>query len=194
MQQPDAAALMASIRANKADDLPRLIYADWLEEQGQEERAAFIRQGVSGGVIAPIIAGDDNGWQYRMSGTRVEDWRRGLVTKQQLDGEGNRARSRTYEFAIGEFWRGFIHSIQGTHDWFVANAAAIFRENPVERVTLTDRPGILAFDIIGDGDFVEQLPGSVRVSLVEFGEAMAEGRSPFSPAPSDVHFDTPLSR
>ena len=36
-------AFLAAIRAHPADDLPRLVYADWLEEHGQSERAEFIR-------------------------------------------------------------------------------------------------------------------------------------------------------
>jgi uncharacterized protein (TIGR02996 family) len=39
----DADALLAAIRAAPDDDAPRLIYADWLEEHGQTERAEFIR-------------------------------------------------------------------------------------------------------------------------------------------------------
>ncbi len=36
-------ALLAAIIANPDDDQPRLAYADWLEENGQTERAEFIR-------------------------------------------------------------------------------------------------------------------------------------------------------
>lgn len=36
-------ALLAAIAANPDDDLPRLVYADWLDENGQPERAEFIR-------------------------------------------------------------------------------------------------------------------------------------------------------
>jgi uncharacterized protein (TIGR02996 family) len=36
-------ALLASIHADPRDDAPRLIYADWLDEQGQSELAEFIR-------------------------------------------------------------------------------------------------------------------------------------------------------
>jgi uncharacterized protein (TIGR02996 family) len=39
----DAAALLAAIRAAPDDDAPRLVYADWLDEHGQPERAEFIR-------------------------------------------------------------------------------------------------------------------------------------------------------
>lgn len=38
-----ASALLAAILANPGDDTPRLVYADWLEEAGDANRAAFIR-------------------------------------------------------------------------------------------------------------------------------------------------------
>jgi uncharacterized protein (TIGR02996 family) len=40
---PDQAALYRGILANPHADLPRLVYADWLEENGRAERAEFIR-------------------------------------------------------------------------------------------------------------------------------------------------------
>ncbi len=36
-------ALLAAVAANPDDDLPRLVYADWLDENGQPLRAEFIR-------------------------------------------------------------------------------------------------------------------------------------------------------
>jgi uncharacterized protein (TIGR02996 family) len=36
-------ALLAACRARPADDLPRLVLADWLDENGQPERAEFVR-------------------------------------------------------------------------------------------------------------------------------------------------------
>ncbi|HJZ92315.1 MAG TPA: TIGR02996 domain-containing protein [Gemmataceae bacterium] len=39
----DCAALLAAIREAPDDDAPRLVYADWLDEHGQPERAEFIR-------------------------------------------------------------------------------------------------------------------------------------------------------
>jgi uncharacterized protein (TIGR02996 family) len=36
-------SLFQMVIANPEDDLPRLVYADWIEENGQPERAAFIR-------------------------------------------------------------------------------------------------------------------------------------------------------
>jgi uncharacterized protein (TIGR02996 family) len=39
----DATALLAAIRAAPKDDAPRLIFADWLDENGRPARAEFIR-------------------------------------------------------------------------------------------------------------------------------------------------------
>jgi uncharacterized protein (TIGR02996 family) len=39
----DGEALLAAIRANPRDDLPRLVFADWLQEQGEVAYAEFIR-------------------------------------------------------------------------------------------------------------------------------------------------------
>lgn len=39
----DEAALLAAIIANPDDDTVRLVYADWLDENGRSERAEFIR-------------------------------------------------------------------------------------------------------------------------------------------------------
>ncbi len=40
---PEELALLAAIHAAPREDTPRLVYADWLQEHGQEEYAEFIR-------------------------------------------------------------------------------------------------------------------------------------------------------
>jgi uncharacterized protein (TIGR02996 family) len=42
----DRDALIATVAATPADDLPRLVYADWLEEHGDPDQAGFIRRHV----------------------------------------------------------------------------------------------------------------------------------------------------
>lgn len=43
MTTTDGAALLAGILAEPGCDTRRLVYADWLEENGEQERAEFIR-------------------------------------------------------------------------------------------------------------------------------------------------------
>jgi len=43
----DEEALLAAIAAAPLDDAPRLVYADWLQERGQEAKAEYLRAVVS---------------------------------------------------------------------------------------------------------------------------------------------------
>lgn len=59
----DEAAFLATILANPQDDGPRKVYADWLEERGQCERAEFIRCQVELARLEPahvIVGAKDN--------------------------------------------------------------------------------------------------------------------------------------
>ena len=51
----DAHALLEAVRDLPHDDLPRLAYADWLEEHGEGDRAEFIRTQIA---LAGLPAGD----------------------------------------------------------------------------------------------------------------------------------------
>ena len=54
----DGAALIKAIITNPDEDTPRLVYADWLEENGQALRAEFIRLQIK------LAATDPAQWQY----------------------------------------------------------------------------------------------------------------------------------
>jgi len=45
-------SFLAAVRSSPADDLPRLVFADWLDENGQPERAAWLRHEVYAGSTA----------------------------------------------------------------------------------------------------------------------------------------------
>lgn len=51
MTVPDAAAFLAACMASLDDDLPRLVWADRLDEAGFGEAAAFLRRSESRGLI-----------------------------------------------------------------------------------------------------------------------------------------------
>src|SRR5207344_2104774 len=59
------AAFLRAILAHPDDDAPRLIYADWLDEQGDADRAEFIRLQVQ---LSRMPTGDpDRGPMYARS-------------------------------------------------------------------------------------------------------------------------------
>ena len=49
----EEAALLAAIVAHPADDTPRLVYADWLDEHGRPEQAMFIRTQCQFAAVTP---------------------------------------------------------------------------------------------------------------------------------------------
>jgi uncharacterized protein (TIGR02996 family) len=53
MKYPEHPGLMAAVIADAEDDAPRLIYADWLEENGDPVRAEFIRVGCALADLSP---------------------------------------------------------------------------------------------------------------------------------------------
>lgn len=135
----DFNAFIRAICSNPADDTPRLVMADWLEENGQEERAEFIRvQCELAGVEACNSAGawqvcnnvpecrscrlrrrEDElvrlGAMVNVLGIDRSKWSDGimptLMIKRQYYTNGN---SRSYYFAT----RGFVSALTCTAaDW-----------------------------------------------------------------------------
>lgn len=76
-------ALLEAIRTNPADDAPRLILSDWLEEHGEDERAAWIRHEVKHQRQPIIIVSD-----MTIGATRLDEhkvlWSRGFAQEVRL--------------------------------------------------------------------------------------------------------------
>jgi uncharacterized protein (TIGR02996 family) len=131
-----AADFMVAICAAPDDDTPRLAFADWLEEQGEAERAEFIR------VQVEIARQEQSNVSIGCNGTRHGDpdgkcswcrlrrrevelsWgcREWSVLKQPW-GVGITDRGLTPPLAI--FRRGFIHAITLTAADFLEHADSL---------------------------------------------------------------------
>ncbi|HJZ59960.1 MAG TPA: TIGR02996 domain-containing protein [Gemmataceae bacterium] len=84
---PEEEAFLGSIRRRPADDTTRLVYADWLEERGEDRRAEYLRvlcRWLAGDPAADrelverereLRAGLGGGWLARIRGMRVRDQR-----------------------------------------------------------------------------------------------------------------------
>jgi len=114
------------------DDLPRLIFADWLEERG-DPRAEFIRVQCE---LARLPADDAH---RRSLATRerqllrqhYRNWTGPLLMRV---GHGLEYGEPTYE-------RGFIEEIRITAEDFLAHAPALFARAPLQRVHLSTAGG-----------------------------------------------------
>src|SRR4051812_32083073 len=106
---------------NPDDDSRRLIYADWLEEHSQPERAEFIRVQCE---LASLPEDDYLRWMELEARERAllaghrEEWARPL---------------QRWVNAAG-FRRGFVESVTVRPEAFLEHAAALFQAAPVRRV------------------------------------------------------------
>jgi uncharacterized protein (TIGR02996 family) len=117
----EAYALLRDICENPADDGLRLVYADWLEENGQPERAEFIRIQIERARLTPensrqeelrrrqqeLLAGHGPGWLGELPRLSGVNWM--------------------------HFWRGFV---AGAHvmrwRFFRTQADALFAATPLQ--------------------------------------------------------------
>ncbi|MBP3960384.1 TIGR02996 domain-containing protein [Gemmata sp. G18] len=93
----DEAALLRAIHTDPDDDTPRLVYADWLDEHGQPERAEFIR------VQVELANQNDDSSDEAQKLT--------LREKTILEAHGTQWRVSVSPFNDGLFVRGFLEVV-----------------------------------------------------------------------------------
>jgi uncharacterized protein (TIGR02996 family) len=117
------AAFLAAIRDEPDDDLPRLAFADWLEEHGRSERAELIRA------------------QVELShGVRDAGVSAGLLRRQRELLAEHRAEwlGPLRKLAPGSvFERGFVCHVSMPAEKFLAEARKVLAAHPVTRLHLT---------------------------------------------------------
>lgn len=161
----DHDALLAAIIANRADDTPRLVFADWCEENGQPERGEFIRVQVEKNTLNPSLHRERcncKGCQLRRRERELLDEHRGEWFRllNRRPGFGENALLRWWPVASnederldrgddcpvmseameGDPTRGFVSSLTCSWSDWRTHAAAILARQPIERVKLTDYP------------------------------------------------------
>lgn len=147
----EQAAFLRAICETPEDDVVRLVYADWLEEHGQPERAEFIRVQIElakRGYPGPL--------SHQAAALAIAD-----VAKM----EPRVGRSVAILYAHGADWlgdpfiliepqyvgqwawsRGFLHSIVCLTIDFLRYAGRIFAAQPVTAVSLPDRAPAIYVD------------------------------------------------
>lgn len=141
---------IAAICAEPDCDTHRLVYADWLDDHGQPERAEFIRVqcalAVSDKGHSPSLHGE---WcqlcNLRRRETELleahrEEWC-ALIPGYTIDAWS--LDEPMPPFAYGarcQFRRGFVEHVTCTWDNCLRHLDAILRRQPVREVTLTTRP------------------------------------------------------
>lgn len=123
----DGEALLRAICETPDEDTPRLVYADWLQENGEPERASFVRKSIELASERPDPRNEDH-WCMALMGNGL--WLRSRDEWKERCG------------ALPQTWgwhRGECCEVRGPLAWFLDHAEAIFRRHPVTTVRLTDR-------------------------------------------------------
>jgi uncharacterized protein (TIGR02996 family) len=147
-------AFLEDIREHPDDDAPRLIFADWLEDNGDADRAEFIRAR----VLVKGLAGSDSphdeqaeeSYRWRAGVLLEANWKRWAEPLGAFYGQTTQFNwpSRGYHRdRLAYFPRGFIEAIQLDASRFIHVAADLLRAYPIRVVALyeaDDHAGWLA--------------------------------------------------
>lgn len=145
---PDERALLNGVLAAPLDDAPRLVLADWYDENGQEERAEFIRVQCE---LESLGFGDPEAEQIHRNDRVGELARRQrrLYAKSSVDlwpsvvpyislGRAVFDSLSYNDRPCGLIRRGFMAEVRFTLDAWMKHGPEIVRREPVTRVVLTD--------------------------------------------------------
>lgn len=137
------------------DNVVRLVFADWLDENGESERAAFIRWHLN----------------YRLTSFRPFDTGPNLEWHPPLPRHSRREGADRVEYLDGDgvvmtliYSRGFVSRIELPFAAFMEHAKSLFSDHPITSVVLTDKqpdgfgPGFWWYDATpGDGaEYIDQ--------------------------------------
>lgn len=137
MPPADHVPFLRAIIDRPDDDLPRLVFADWLDEHGDGERAEFIRLQVAGRGhrrAARLLADNASAWWPWLG--RI-DW-----NVPPIDG---RAIWRVTDADIerANIWRGFPSRWSGEADAWFSLSRRILAEAPIREVHWIDWPSLI---------------------------------------------------
>ena len=123
----DHDALLAAILADPADDTARLVYADWLTENGQSDRGEFIRVEIELARTPPHTEEDERRRNFLFR-------RRDELLKQHRD----EWLAQFLPFARdSSFHRGFLQSLDLPVNTFLKNGERWFARAPLTRLKIT---------------------------------------------------------
>jgi uncharacterized protein (TIGR02996 family) len=167
---PDHDSFLAAILANPDDDLPRLVYADFLDEMcqpGAAARAEFIRVQCE---LERLPVGDDRRaglekQERALLRKHADTWVADLLTAQVLAAHDPSDGGRL----VWQFRRGFLHAVTLVAQRFAGVAETLFRVAPTVRaVRLRQGSGAVA-SVLGS-------PLLARVADLNFSRMCTCGR------------------
>lgn len=147
----DRDALLAAIFANPDEDMPRLMFADWLQENGAHDRGQFVRLQVEGAHAEPF---SPQAREFEAAAQKLLDRHFGTWTEHLTDR------------VIGSrFTRGFIEHVGVNAATFARDAADLFQTEPIRSLTV-ERFAFTTAPVSLDALFA--VPQMTRVQKLDF--------------------------
>lgn len=140
---PSINPLFQAILDNPDDDAPRLVYADWLDEHGDPDRAEYIRLRI-GYVQARLKLGNQGHPQFE---DRIEELeklhrRRWVAQLPRIKGITWDLSEEYHAYVWAEYRRGFAWSITSIHGRaFIDNATRLFSAAPIQALFMRGLAG-----------------------------------------------------
>lgn len=128
-------SLLAAAINEPEDDTPRLVYADWLEEHGEQDRAEFIRVQLALAQLA-----DDSGRRAALKRREVE-----LLQQHWTEWAEPLFALRALEW---QFRRGLLDEVTLPAEDFLHGAETLFRTTTARHICLRDAAGLIS-DLAG---------------------------------------------
>jgi uncharacterized protein (TIGR02996 family) len=160
---PIRTAFLQTIRETPADDTPRLIYADWLEDHGEPDRAEFIRTQVRSNTL------DD----YSPEREELEARAKVLLAAHRTAWV---RELPPWARHTAVFRRGFVAEVRCTSAKLVREGASLRRATPIEEVDLWLGAG--AVDALKDCPHLQGLVGLTFSSSLTHAEVVSLAGSP----------------
>jgi uncharacterized protein (TIGR02996 family) len=157
----DGDALHAAILAAPDDDTPRLVYADWLDENGHPERAEFIRVQVAL-AHTPTLALRSR--ETTLLALHEAAWLAPFKA----------AGQPLFGAAHGQFRRGFVEIVWMTAKEFVLRGELLFSRIPMRELRVTRTTEGEFHELVTDCELVERLDG-LDLSDRRLGDVAAMG-------------------
>lgn len=151
MATDTADALLAAIRAQPDDDAPRLAYSDWLEQQGDADRAEFLRIQITRAHLPPFALAADLERRQQHLFNRHPEW---LTEADPL-----------WERAYPIFRRGFLEDVHCEAGDWVAQVEPLSQRAPLTGV----RVSLLPDNPLPAPEHLTALPNLKHLSLIGAG-------------------------
>jgi uncharacterized protein (TIGR02996 family) len=134
-----ADAFLAAILAEPDADVHRLVYADWLDEHGDPDRAEFIRVQCAVAIDPLAHNPPPSNPRCACSLCTLRRRERALLTSHQVDWRMRDLPGMPFGNWVTDFRRGFVAEVTLSCDQWMRHGPALVRAAPLERVILPDR-------------------------------------------------------